>query len=84
MMTIPFEPSTVACTCETCVSTSRLTDGDYSHEFVVSHLLSSSYIKPQETEQYINRPRRSYASSVVAVTGRAAAKKRYIRPFEIR
>ena len=75
------------CTCETCFTTTRLTDSDYSHDFVTTHLLPVSWVKrPNEVKRYINGPyeRPVYNTPTVAVAGRSAAKKLGVKPFEIR
>lgn len=89
MSTVLFEQSSMSCMCATCAATSQLTDGDYSHDFVMSHLITPGsvptyYEKPDNDKQCINKARRTYDSTIIAVTGRATAKKRNIRPFEIR
>lgn len=59
------------CVCRMCLSMIRLTDGDYSHEFIVTH-----------AEMDVNTCRRVCDSIVGG--GQRATKKRCVRPYEIR
>ncbi len=89
MLTVPFEQSSMSCMCVTCAATSQLTDGDYSHDFVMSHLTTPEsvptyYEKPDDCKQHINKARITCDSTIIASTGRSTAKRRKNRSFEIR
>jgi hypothetical protein len=61
----------VACACQLCVATMRLTDFDYSHDFVARELFSSA-----EKRQCVKCDDKSSRS--------AAANRVSFKPYEIR
>ena len=73
------------CDCPNCDYTMRVSDGDYTPEFLRLALGDKPCIKQPNVKEYVNcgSEHRAGEFSTPRLFGRAAAKARSIKPYEI-